>query len=108
MLGWADTQNNLTTLDFGKLAINAQTASILFPLMRDATVVRSWAGIEGRMPDQIPVVGPSGTHEGAWHAFGFSAHGFQLGPIVGAVLADLIVDGRSSLSVDALSIRRFH
>jgi sarcosine oxidase subunit beta len=50
--------------------------------MRHADIVRAWAGIEGMMPDGIPVIGPSGTHEGAWHLFGFSAHGFQLGPVV--------------------------
>ena len=107
MLGRADPDTNATELDFAKLAINAQTASILFPAMRGATVVRSWAGIEGRMPDQIPVVGPSGTSDGVWHAFGFSAHGFQLGPIVGSVLADLIVGGRTELPIDALAIGRF-
>jgi sarcosine oxidase subunit beta len=96
-----------TELDFAKLAINAQTASVLFPVMRGATVVRSWAGIEGRLPDQIPVVGPSGTSEGVWHAFGLSAHGFQLGPVVGSVLADLIVRGRTDLPIDALAIGRF-
>ena len=42
------------------------------------------------MPDGIPVIGPSSTQERAWHAFGFSAHGFQLGPIVGSIVADLV------------------
>ena len=31
----------------------------LFPVMREATIVRAWAGIEARMPDDIPVIGPS-------------------------------------------------
>ena len=85
MLGRASPDENRTELDFTNLAINARTVWDLFPIMRSATVVRAWAGIEARMPDQIPVIGPSGTELGVYHAFGFSAHGFQLGPIVGRI-----------------------
>ena len=45
------------------------------------------------MPDDIPVFGPSARHEGLYHQFGFSLHGFQLGPGAGAVMAELIVNG---------------
>ena len=75
--------------------------------MRHAQIVRAWAGIEGMMPDGIPVIGASSTHERAWHAFGFSAHGFQLGPIVGSVLADLVTRGSTTLPVAPFSIGRF-
>jgi sarcosine oxidase subunit beta len=34
------------------------------------------------MPDGIPVLGPNWTISGLFHAFGFSGHGFQLGPAV--------------------------
>ena len=33
--------------------------------------------------------------------------GFQLGPAVGAVLADLVRDGRSDTPIDAFSVSRF-
>ncbi|MEZ5835620.1 MAG: hypothetical protein R3D03_07820 [Geminicoccaceae bacterium] len=41
-----------------------------------------------------------------FHAFGFSGHGFQLSPIVGLV-SELVLDGRSSLPIDAFSPTRF-
>ena len=44
---------------------------------------------------------------GLFHAFGFSGHGYQLAPGVGAVMADLIADGRSDKPIDAFSIRRW-
>ena len=75
--------------------------------MRDAQIVRAWAGIEARMPDDIPVIGPSSTSPGVFHAFGFSAHGFQLGPAVGRVMAELVATGRSNIPLDGLSIERF-
>lgn len=105
--GRADPATNRTVLDYDKLAFNARTASEIFPCMRHAQVVRAWAGIEGRMPDDIPVIGASGTREDAWHAFGFSAHGFQLGPIVGSILADLMKNGSTGFPIEPFSIRRF-
>ena len=105
--GRAEPETNRTTLDYRQLAINAQSASAIFPCMRGADIVRAWAGIEGRMPDDIPVIGPSSTQPGLWHAFGFSAHGFQLGPIVGSIIAELVTRGTSSLPIEPFSIRRF-
>lgn len=107
MRGRAVPDENRTELDFANLAINARTVWDLFPIMRDATINRAWAGIEARLPDDIPVIGPSGTEGGAFHAFGFSAHGFQLGPVVGRILADLVTAGRTDLPIDAFDIRRF-
>lgn len=105
--GRVHLETNRTDLDFRKLSRNARTVFDLFPVMRPARIVRAWAGIEGRTGDGIPVIGPSMTEPGLFHAFGFSAHGFQLGPIVGSILADLIIDGASKLPVEAFSIRRF-
>ena len=105
--GRAYLDSNRTELDFSRLAINAATVRDLFPSVGAVRIVRAWAGIEGRMPDDIPVIGPSSTHDDAWHAFGFSAHGFQLGPIVGVILAELVTEGNSPLAIDPFSIGRF-
>ena len=53
------------------------------------------------------VVGPSATSEGVFHQFGFSAHGFQLGPGTGAMMAELVATGRTNLPIDGLGIERF-
>jgi sarcosine oxidase subunit beta len=42
-----------------------------------------------------------------WHAFGFSQHGFYLGPAVGHVLAELIVSNNCVVPVQAMNIVRF-
>ena len=98
---------NRSVLDWSKLAISARTVWELFPVMRAATIVRAWAGIEARMPDDIPVIGPSSTSEGVYHQFGFSAHGFQLGPGTGAMMAELVATGRTNVPIDGLGIARF-
>jgi sarcosine oxidase subunit beta len=105
--GTPERDRDWTDLDFAGLATSARTVWDLFPVMREAEIVRAWAGIEGRMPDDIPVIGPSSTSEGVFHAFGFSAHGFQLGPIVGSIIAELATSGRTNLPIAAFRIDRF-
>jgi sarcosine oxidase subunit beta len=98
---------NWTDLDVMGLGHSARTVWELFPVMRSAQIMRCWAGIEGRLPDDIPVIGPSSTEEGVFHAFGFAGHGFQLGPVVGGILAELITTGSSNLPIEAFRIDRF-
>lgn len=80
----------------------------ILPWAASAHVIRTWSGIEGFMPDGIPVIGPSETAPGLIHAFGFSGHGFQLGPAVGEVLAELVRTGVTSTPIEHFSIKRFH
>ncbi|MCC7426675.1 MAG: FAD-binding oxidoreductase [Alphaproteobacteria bacterium] len=82
-------------------------AAEIVPMLRDALVIRSWTGMDGQMPDHIPVIGPSRTTPGLFHAFGFSGHGFQLGPAIGAILGELVLDGRSGTPIEAFDIGRF-
>jgi len=105
--GFADRDTNTTRLDYSKLALGARTSAEFFPIMKTASINRMWAGLEAYMPDNLPVIGCSPEAENAYHAFGFSAHGFQLAPSVGQVMADLILQGQSSFCLDAFKINRF-
>ena len=96
-----------TEIDFSQLQISAQTVKDIFPLMKQVPIVRCWAGIEGVMSDDIPVIGPSGKAPGVFHAFGFSGHGFQLGPITGKIMSDLIMDGKTDLPIHPFRVGRF-
>jgi sarcosine oxidase subunit beta len=98
---------NRSEIDWRKLADSARTVWELFPVMRAATIVRAWAGIEARMPDDIPVIGPSASAEGVYHQFGFSAHGFQLGPGVGALMAELVATAATNLPIAPFRVDRF-
>jgi len=44
---------------------------------------------------------------GVVHSFGYSAHGFQMGPICGVIVADLVIEGRSTFDLGAFHIARF-
>ena len=106
-LGYADRELGVAEPDPLKMAISAATVSDAFPLIRNVRVARSWAGLEGVTPDQIPVIGPSKAADGAFHAFGFSAHGFQLGPVVGRIMAEIMEEGRTNLPIEPFRVDRF-
>lgn len=105
--GRADRDAETAEPDPVALAASARTVRRIFPALREVPMVRAWCGLEGMMPDDIPVIGPSPNAPGAYHAFGFCGHGFQLGPLVGRLVAEAIVDGRPSLPIEAFSIGRF-
>ncbi|HSV51346.1 MAG TPA: FAD-dependent oxidoreductase [Burkholderiaceae bacterium] len=84
-----------------------QQAVALLPALRHAHVIRTWSGTEGYLPDRLPVIGPASNTPGLFHAFGFAGGGFQLGPGVGAVLADLVRDGATATPIEDFSVSRF-
>ena len=102
-----DFEREQTVMNFADLKTSAQTVTRFFPHMGPVRIVRTWAGIEGFMPDNIPVIGASSKASGVFHAFGFSAHGFQLSPIVGRIISELILDGKTDLPIEPFDIRRF-
>ena len=79
----------------------------LLPGVGNLNIIRVWSGIEGYLPDSLPVMGASGTVDGLFYAFGFCGHGFQLGPGVGDVMAELLGTGSTSTPIEPFSITRF-
>lgn len=78
------------------------------PVLEEARIIRTWAGLRTLTPDEHAILGPVPGLEGFICAVGFSGHGFQHAPLTGKLVAELIVDGQaSSLDISALDIRRF-
>lgn len=105
--GRLDAVSRRTALEPSKVAANLANAVRLFPHLRSARIVRTWAGVEGMTADALPVLGPSGTVPGLVHAFGFSGHGFALAPLVGRLVADLVRGRASDLPLAPFAIERF-
>jgi sarcosine oxidase subunit beta len=76
-----------------------------YPPAVGATVERSWAGLYDMTPDAHPIVGR--VADGVYAACGFSGHGFMQSPAVGRALAELIVEGASSLDLRPYALERF-
>ena len=77
------------------------------PALARLHVLRTWSGVEGYVHDDVPVMGPSATVSGLYYAFGFCGHGFQLGPGVGDVMAELIDSGTTTTPIEPFHIGRF-
>jgi sarcosine oxidase subunit beta len=83
------------------------TAVGLFPPLVEAGIASTWCGLYEMTPDRHPILGPAPV-EGFWLANGFSGHGFQHAPVVGKILAELIVDGQArTVDVTELGLGRF-
>ncbi|WP_164512361.1 NAD(P)/FAD-dependent oxidoreductase [Oceaniglobus ichthyenteri] len=90
-----------------RVAANLATAAHLFPALAPARIIRSWAGIEGWSQDALPVIGPSKTMPGVIHAFGFSGHGFALVPLIGPLVAQMLMGKNPTVSLTQFDISRF-
>ncbi len=105
--GAVDLDKGATLLSQAKVRQNLATAVRLFPKLQQATLVRSWAGIEGMVKDGLPVLGASATTPGLVHAFGFSGHGFALAPLVGRLVRDICLERANNFSLAPFAIDRF-
>jgi len=81
--------------------------TLMAPALRNVGFLRSWAGTLDMTPDRLPIIGPVDGIPGYLLAAGFSGHGFCLGPIIGKLLSELVMDGQPSMSLDELSLSRF-
>ena len=79
----------------------------VIPALKELAIIRVWSGIESYLQDDQPVIGPSSRVPGLYYAFGFNGEGFQLGPGVGDVMAELIHTGATSTPIGQYHIARF-
>lgn len=84
-----------------------ERVSEVLPAYRTAGIARVWGGLIDMTPDELPVIERCDEVEGLILAAGFSGHGFCLGPITGQLIADLVMSGEPSLSIDAFRRDRF-
>jgi D-amino-acid dehydrogenase len=67
----------------------------------------TWCGLRPCTPDSLPLVGRSSRLDNLYLATGHAMLGLTLASATGQVIADLIVDGRSSLPVEPLAPARY-
>jgi sarcosine oxidase subunit beta len=65
------------------------------PPLRDATILRSWAGFEAETPDHWPIAGGFRDHPHLFAAVPAKA-GFTAGALVGRLTAERVLSGETS------------
>lgn len=104
--GRYDLDAGRTFIDFRGLARAAANAREVMPAIGDVRITRCWSGIEAKTADLLPVIGPSSAARGVIHVFGFSGHGFQPVPAVGAAVARMVVEGIVPETLSRLGVDR--
>ncbi len=77
------------------------------PVLEHATVEGGWGGLYDRSPDENAVIGEVSNVSRFLYATGFSGHGFMQSPGTGKAVAELVVNGRSSLDLSEFAVERF-
>ncbi|MGR3502703.1 NAD(P)/FAD-dependent oxidoreductase [Pseudaestuariivita sp.] len=66
----------------------------MFPALAQLGTLHVWSGLVCLTRDLTPFCGPVPDHPGLFAAFGYHGNGVAMGSYCGALLADLIADGR--------------
>jgi sarcosine oxidase subunit beta len=77
------------------------------PCLVDVPVEDVWTGFYEMSPDGRALLGRSPQHDNVYLATGCSGHGVMHAPALGELMAEMIVDGRTSMDVSALRPDRF-
>lgn len=84
---------------------NLSLAARLVPAIGGLHLLRSWTGITGITTDQMPLLGAVPEAPGFFVAAGGAA--FTHGPTYARLISELMLEGRSSVSIDLYSPSRF-
>jgi sarcosine oxidase subunit beta len=85
-----------------------QRLSRRYPAMHRGYGRGGYGALYAVTPDWHPILDKIPGLEGGYLAVGFSGHGFKMSPIVGQLMAELIVDGKiTTLDVAPLRLARF-
>jgi glycine/D-amino acid oxidase-like deaminating enzyme len=107
--GWksvGDAEKNIKRVKYESMKGNIQYASRVIPALKKLNLIRCWAGLEGRSPDFLPLLGQLIKYPGLYVAC-CTKGGQTLGPLLGRTIAEIITDGRSDFFVDEWDVNRF-
>jgi glycine oxidase len=94
------------TTDRG-LAGLRRMATDLVPRLASAYEISSWAGLRPGSPDGMPVIGRFPGKKDVFLATGHFRNGVLLSPITGALVAELVLHGRTDRRLSPFSPQRF-
>lgn len=102
-----EVQGYKVTIDWSMAEETARKAVRRVPVLERAGIMSGWAGLRPLTPDEHAIIDYLPGVEGLLCAIGFCGHGFQHSPAAGKVVTEMILDGKPSLDLAALSFARF-
>ena len=104
--GWGDLATRARGLVEESIRLSAVDAVAALPRLARVETTRSWVGLEGLTPDEMPIIEPLAGAAG-WVAAGFCGHGFAIGPVVGRLIAESLLGERPAGDLSAFAAGRF-
>ncbi|MBI2847122.1 MAG: FAD-binding oxidoreductase [Chloroflexi bacterium] len=99
--GWEPRANNRY------LSHQAQILWQRMPGLKGTKIMRTWAGLNGLTADLLPIMGRV-EHPDGFFVVCFPSHGFAPGPVTGKLVSELILNGKTSIPIDAFNPMRFY
>ncbi len=99
-------ENYDCSLEYGGLKKMAQLLGEHFPILRDLSITRMWAGVTPHTQDGNPLFGQSGKVRNLFLLAGFKG-AFTTAPKVGEYVAEFFSKGSTSINMEPYSPRRF-
>lgn len=107
--GWksaGDLEKNIKRVSYKSMKGNVKYACRAIPALKKLNLIRCWAGLEGRTPDFLPLLGQLNKVPGFYSACCIKG-GQTLGPLLGRTIAELIIERKTSLLLDGFDVNRF-
>ena len=84
-----------------------RSARSLVPSLAHSKIASSWAALRPGSPDGLPILGPVPGWDGLSVAGGHYRNGILLAPITGRLMAQLLTEGKTEVSLAPFSAGRF-
>ena len=95
-------------VDREEILRNAQLIAHRFPVMENGLAMGGYSGLYDVTPDKQPVLGAIPEYAGLFADFGWSGHGFKHSPVIGDIISDVVLHGRSaSYDITPFRLSRF-
>jgi glycine oxidase len=95
-----------TSVTAGAVRAVLDIALEIAPILAELPIADSWAGLRPGSPDGLPIVGP-GAVPGLFHASGLFRNGILLGPLIGELVAGLVLGHPPPSDLAPFSPERF-
>lgn len=98
-----------SAMETNSLTLSASCRAIMsyVPALKDAKIVRSWAGWLDNAFDGVPFISRVDEAPGLILACGFTGHGFGTAPAVGLMLSQMVAGEETVVDISALRYDRF-
>jgi sarcosine oxidase subunit beta len=82
-------------VDPGEILRNSELIAHRFPVMEHGLAMGGYSGLYDATPDHQPVMGAIPEYQGLYADFGWSGHGFKHSPVIGDIMSDVVLHGKS-------------